>query len=190
MVFDFPDLADRIGEFDDLRRGVAAGEDEVESGRPGLDDVDDLGKGDQFEVDGDVDLIQDDHVVVAGGDGLPGQIETLPCEFDVRWRGMVTHDETIEAGEMNGEVREAALGGEELPVFASLHKLDDADPEALSDGAQGLAEGGRRFPLAVSGVDLDETFAVLLQNGLPCIRGWFHLRHLFLWSPIFPASTR
>jgi hypothetical protein len=65
VVFDFPDLADRIGELNDLGRGLAAGEDEVEGGRSGLNDVDDLGEGDQFEVDGDVDLIQDDHVVFA-----------------------------------------------------------------------------------------------------------------------------
>ena len=128
-----------------------------------LDEVDDLGKGDQLEVDGDVDLVQDDHVVVAGGDGLSGQIETLPCEFDVQRRGIVPHDEAVEAGEVNGEVREVVLGGEEFAVFAPLHELDDADPEALADGAQGLAEGGRRLALAVSRVDLDKPLPVFFE---------------------------
>ena len=121
-------------------------------------------------------LVQDDHVVIAGGDRLTGEGEALAGEFDVERRRVFPHDEAVETGKMNREVRQVLLPGKALAVFAPLHELDDADPEALAYGAQRLAECGRRLSFPVSRVDLDESLAVFFQDVVFRLGNRFHVR--------------
>jgi hypothetical protein len=81
------------------------------------------------------------------------------------------------------------LRGEVLAVLASLHELDDADPVALSQGAQSLAEGGGRLPFPVSRVKLDQTPAVPVQDGLSRILRSIHLHPPDAY-PLWTACTR
>ena len=61
-VFHLGDFTDRVGQLDHLRVGVPSGKHEVHRRRFLLDDLQDLVQVDQFQVEGVVDLIQDEDI--------------------------------------------------------------------------------------------------------------------------------
>ena len=144
VVLDLLHLAYRVGKLDDLFRGVAAREDDVDGGGLVLEHGDDAFDGDKAEVHCHVDLVEDDHVVLLGEDGVSRQVEPLPGKLHVDGRGVAPHDEAVEAAEAHREVGKALLGAEDLAVLAALHELDDENFLAVAEGPQGLSEGRRR----------------------------------------------
>ena len=74
-MFDLADFADRVGQLDHLRVGVAAGEDQMHEGGLAAEDVQHLLQIDQLELEGIVDLVEDQEVVRAGGDFLADQVD-------------------------------------------------------------------------------------------------------------------
>jgi len=61
-VLHLDNFADRVGQLDHLRVGIPPGQHEVHLGRFFLDDLQDLVQVDQFQVEGVVDLIQDEDI--------------------------------------------------------------------------------------------------------------------------------
>lgn len=83
---------------------------------------------------------------LAGGGGIFGQVIGFPCEAP-------THDMEVE------QVAETFRSGQ-LAVFpAAFDELDEADPPAVAERAQGQAKGGGGFAFAFAGVDDQQPFA-------------------------------
>lgn len=73
-MLDLKDFADRVREVNDIRVGVASGDDQMHLLRFPLDQIQHLWQIDQLELQCVVDFIENDDFVVAAGDLLPGQL--------------------------------------------------------------------------------------------------------------------
>lgn len=82
-MFDFPDFADGVRQFDHLGVGVPAGEDQVPQARFGFDEVQDLLQVHQFQVQGVIDFIQIRRGVPFGKGG-PGGAGKYRFRFSVK----------------------------------------------------------------------------------------------------------
>src|SRR4051794_33731077 len=75
-MLDLHDLGDQVGGLDELRRGVAAGDDDVLEARAIADDGDDLLGVDPAPLDRVGDLVEEEELELLGGDRA---LDALPA---------------------------------------------------------------------------------------------------------------
>ena len=158
------DLAYRISESDNLLGGLPSREDEVHRRRFIGHHGDDVLQIDQLEVQGDIDLVKDYQVMLPGGNHLPGHLQSRLGKFPVDGRRVIPHDETVQTAGADGEVGETTLGGQDFAILFALHELDHKNLTPMTQGAEGLTDGGRRLSLAVAGNDHDDSPVELRQG--------------------------
>src|SRR5258705_775176 len=86
-VLDEDHLRDQIGLGDEIGRGAASGEDQVEVGGLFVDEGQEIVERQEAQRHGDVDLVQDHHPVVAGLHLLPRESKALAGRLPVLFGG-------------------------------------------------------------------------------------------------------
>jgi hypothetical protein len=150
-----------IGDGDQRRMRVAAGEDDVDHLRTSLQSFDDFGWIEHAVTDSVVDLVEDDHVPLAGENGGacfdPGVFD----HANVFRVGFCAADLNEAAAHLpkNKVVAEGFSGVEFAVVPRAFQELQHEDTHAVADGAQRGAHGSGRLAFAGAGIDEDEAFA-------------------------------
>ena len=114
-------------------------------------------KCDQPEIDGHVDLVEHDHVMVSGPQGLGKSLKAEVGLVDVDgFTGpAVEKNSTSELPDLDRQP-----GCPQSPYFtgiaAALHELKDQHPHSVAGGPQGGSQSGGRFAFALAGVDDDK----------------------------------
>src|SRR3954467_202427 len=149
-VLDLVDLGHQVGGGDELRRGVAAGDDDVlEAGAPG-ERLDDLLLGDPAVLDRVGELVEQQELVALGLDAAldlrPALARLVGRLFQVAAdpRPAVAHLLPLDPAELLRRLRLA-----DLPL-ARLHELEDAAAIVARPGAEQHPERGRGLALAVA----------------------------------------
>jgi len=160
-VLHFSHFGDGVCDGNERWVCVAAGEDDVHHFRARFERLDYLRRVEHAIADGVVDLVEDDHVPVAGEDG---GARFGPCFFDeanVFGIGFRTADFDEAAAHLaENEIFAEGFGGVELAVVpGAFEELQHEDAHAVADCAQCCAHCGSGLALARAGVDEDQSFA-------------------------------
>ena len=148
-------LGDGVGDFDQLRRGIAPGDDDVDVGRPAGDRRDDVADGQPVEVHQVGEFVEDHELVFAGVDDAD---RLLPSGGGVGTVGGqvvgVPGEPVAEGVPVDAELATDLLLAD-LPV-AGLDELHDRDVPPAGDTSNHHPERGRRLALPVAGVHHDQ----------------------------------
>ena len=167
-------LRHEVGACDELGRGVAAGQHEVERGRPRVEERQDIVHIEQAELHGVIDLVEDDEVPCAARDGRARfRKRLLRCLLVL---GFVNVSLAREAFACLMHFDRAAriafrqrLDGFELTVLPSaFDELQDQHGEPFAPRAHREPERRRRLALAVACVH-DDDAARLRSFPLPSV---------------------
>ena len=162
-MLDEGEFGDAIGRLDQLRLGVAAGDDDMQAGAPRAKGGDDLGERQIVIAQRDVELVEHEQADRRVRHHTPGLAP----------RGLGRRDVARAVLRLPGEAfahrAPLDLGPEAFDAHAlagrpgALDELHDADAKAPPEGAQGKPEGRGRLALAWASVNDEEA---LLQNRL------------------------
>src|SRR2546426_5884247 len=150
-MLDEDHFRDQIGLGDQIGDGAPSGEDQVEIGRLLVDEGQEIVERQEAQGDGDVDLVQDHHFVVAGLRLLAGESEALAGRLPVLLGRELIVEDLVEAapGGEDLQMRRQPFRRVELAgVPGSFHELDHDHPEIVADGPERQAEGRGRLPFA------------------------------------------
>jgi len=171
-VFDLTHLADRFGQLDDSRVSIATGKDQVQQGRLAPQQFQDLLEVDQLELEGVVDLVEDQQVVVPRGDFLPGEVDGVLGVGPVLFPGVgiaLDAAKPLAGGDqVDGAVElldPVSPSGVKIP----LHELDDPDLHAVTAGEQRHPQRRGGLAFAVAGDDHDQPLPLLRLEALDLV---------------------
>ena len=146
----------RIGRGDQFLWCIASGQNDLETGRLGAYERQHTLERYQPEGDGDIDLVQDQHIERLVPHQLFRPLPPFRGKLDIHRRGILRIDEFVPSVLLYCQSREV-IGRGKLTVQPSLHELDHNDPHSVTGGPDGLPEGGGRLSLSISGVELNRS---------------------------------
>ena len=155
---DLPHLRNKVGQTGQGLGGSPPRRKDFHVGGPRLQNLEDRLEIEQAVVQDDVELVQHDEVI-GPRQAFAGQVEPPQGLGPVDGAFLPPVDVIRGSRPLVANPRNP-FQGLDLPVeIPPLHELDERHAAPLSRHPEGQAEGGRRLPLAVSRVDLEQSLS-------------------------------
>ena len=144
------------GPADNRGGGVASRQDDLDAGRPLIEDGLNFRLREKLEIKGDVDLVEDDDVIPPGEHRLPAAGQGPPRPPDILILDLFGDvDESFPAELFDGDERSEFFHPGELAVLLAFEELADVGLQAVAGGAQGQPQGRRGLSRSISRIDLN-----------------------------------
>src|SRR6516162_6495601 len=173
----------QIGRLDELGPGIAAGHDDVQVTRLGLQCRDDFVERQVVVAQHDVELVEQHQPVGAIGDHRLGRLPRLARGGDVAGPILGVPGEALAHRPASHELtepleRDALAGGPH-----ALDELDDADPHAVAETTQHYPKCGGRLAFSLTGMD-DQQPTLLGLGGQHALACRLAPRHLLVVTTV------
>jgi hypothetical protein len=144
----------QVSGFNDSGISHAPGQNEFNVGRLVANDLQQVFNGKQIIIGGDIYLIQDNHLILAGMNDGVDFLQAVPGQGTV-FRGWIIEDKAIPSELLDDNMLGKIFQAVQFAVVHAFNKLADEDLQSGSGRPQCLPQGGCGFSLSIASVELN-----------------------------------